>query len=120
MTCSLTQRLAPLFVLSSMYFWILELSTKSCNIDISKTFICGDIDSPPFLFNSTTNSYQNDSNKFTLFNNNQQYNLPAVNKFSIFMRKKEDGFKPIFIESDKPDTCYYIDIIRNYNTIWGQ
>mgnify|MGYP006075619905 CR=1 FL=1 len=88
------------------------------NIDISKTFICGDIDSPPFKYDRTTNSYQNNTNIFKLFNINKQDNLPAVNKFSIFMRKKEDGFKPIFIESDKPDTCYYIDIIRNYNTTW--
>lgn len=88
------------------------------NIDISKTFICGDINSPPFKYDISMNSYQNNSNKFTLFTHNQQDNLPAINKFSIFMRKKEDGFKPIFIESDKPDTSSYIDIIRNYNTIW--
>ena len=88
------------------------------NIDISKTFICGDIDSPPFKYDNSTNSYQNNTNTFKLFTGDQQDNLPAVNKFSIFMRKKEDGFKPIFIESDKPDTCYYIDIIRNYNTTW--
>ena len=90
----------------------------SDTIDISKTFICGDIDSPPFLYNNITNTYQNNSNKFTLFNTNQQYNLPAINKFSIFMRKKEDGFKPVLIESDKLDTSNYINIIRNYNTIW--
>tara|TARA_Y100000389_G_scaffold178062_2_gene190885 strand:- start:971 stop:2869 length:1899 start_codon:yes stop_codon:yes gene_type:complete len=90
------------------------------NIDISKTFICGDINSPPFKYDSSMNSYQNDTNKFKLFTLGEEDNLPAVNKFSIFMRKKEHGFKPIFIESDKPDTCNYIDIIRNYNTTWGQ
>ena len=88
------------------------------NSDISRTFICGDLNSPPFKYDISMNSYQNNSNKFTLFTHNQHDNLPAINKFSIFMRKKEDGFKPIFIESDKPDTSSYIDIIRNYNTIW--
>lgn len=85
--------------------------------DISKTFICGDISTPPFLFDYNNNTYQNNSNKFLLFQHTIT-NLPCVNKFSIFFRKIEDGLKPTFIESDNINTGDYIKIIRNYTTEW--